>query len=353
MTVDLGSFLSSVVAPVVSAVQKFTEPLNTVAHVLTDPLPGITDVTNALGMAPITVASLLGVHGPTLNAFASTIEFINSIQIPAAGSSLKVDVGSFNILDARKANSPATNFNENSAVKQHGLLGAAGGSSTYTDLQTKADFDFPMLDNPVSFVSSVLLGQKVALVKANLGVGFTAAINDEIPIIGIPDVGSLDLNLFGSAKVDAAATFVLTDNFLVGGSVLGSLQVQNAHMDVTLTVGIGGGVTVAGFHAFADGTIGINFDVTLSNKTPGATTITGNDLLDGNATLNVSQAVLQVGIHVELDDPFGDDIADHDFPLWEENLMDGSAIGGGGTGGGGGGGGGGPSGGGGGHRVLQ
>ena len=241
VTVDLGSFLSNVVRPVVSAVQQFTEPLEIVAKVLTSPLPGITTVTNDLGMAPITLANLLGGSGSSLQTFASTIEFINGLQIPATGS-IMVDVGSFNITDARQANSPATNIVENPTVQQNGLLGAAGGQlqSTLSGLQTKADFDFPLLDNPMGFVSSVLLGQQVDLVKANLGVDFSTGFNVNIPFFGVPHFASLNVNFYGSMNLNAGATFVLTDGFLLGGSLLSSLQVQNAHIDAALTLGAGG-----------------------------------------------------------------------------------------------------------------
>jgi hypothetical protein len=353
VTVDLGSFLSNVVRPVVSAVQQFTEPLEIVANVLTSPLPGITDVTNKLGMAPLTLAELLGGgSGSSLQTFAEAVEFINGLQLPASGS-ITVDVGSFNVTDARQANSQATKFAETAAVQQHGLLGASGPGQTqssYANLQTQADFDFPMLDNPVSFVSSVLLGQQVDLVKANLGVSFSAGINANIPFFGIPDIASLDVNFFGSLNLDAGATFVLTDGFLTGGSLLSSLQVQNAHLNASLTVGAGVSLDLGIAGASLDGTVGVNFDGGLINKATGSTTFTGTDLFDGNVAFNVSQAQLQVGLQFNAWSPLGG-MSVND-PLFTENLLTGAITSSGGGGGAGGGGGGGPNGGGG-HHQLQ
>ncbi len=334
VTIDLGSFLSNVVGPVVTSVQKFTKPLEPVAEVLTAPLPGIKDVTDLLGIDPITVASLIGGSAaPSLTTFANAIEFINGLQIPSTGS-INVDVGSFNIADARQANSPATNFVESAAVQQKGLLGAAGGNSTYSSLQTKADFDFPMLDNPVGFVSSVLLGQPVDLVKANLGVELSAGVNVNIPF-GIPDVASVNVNFFGSLSLDAGATFVLNDAFLTGGSLLDSLQVQNAHLDVGLTVGVGAGASLLGFSATLDGTVGVTVDLGLTNAATGSTTFTGSDLVNGNVALGFTAAQLQVGLHFEVDAPFGITLYSVDDPLATVNLIPGvSASGGGGSTGG-------------------
>jgi hypothetical protein len=356
VTVDLGSFLSDVVRPVVTAVQQFTQPLENVAEVLTSNLPGITAVTNFLGMQPIKLANLLP-GGSALLTFANTIEFINSLQLPASGS-IKVDVGNFNIADARVANSPATNFNENSTVQQIGLLGATGQAqteSTYANLQTQADFDFPMLDNPLGFVSSVLLGQQVTLVTANLGVDFSAGINVNIPFFGLPGLASLNVNFQGSASIDAGATFALTDGFLLGGSLLNSLQVTNAHLDVGLNVGAGASATVLGFGASLDATVGVTLDLGLTNTTTGSATFTGSDLLDGNVAFNFTQAQLQAAAQIDALSPFGSATL-FNFPLFTENLINGSSSGGGSTGGGGPGGGIGIGGGGGpgsGHHLLN
>ena len=115
--------------------------------------------------------------------------------------------------------------------------------------------------DPLGVVSSVLMGQQVALVKANLGDDYNAGINVNIPLLGLPGVGSLNVNFKGSVSLDAGATFVLTDGFLVGGSLLNSLQVQNAHVDLGLNVGVGVSATLAGFGIALDGTIGLTFDV--------------------------------------------------------------------------------------------
>jgi hypothetical protein len=321
VTIDLGSFLSNVVGPIVTSVQHFTQPLENVAEALTSPLPGVTDVTNLLGMQPITVASLLGGDaGGALKTFANAIEFINGLQVPTSGS-IQVDVGSFNIADARQPNSPATNFALNPAVEQNGLLGAAGSQmpSTYSDLQTKADFDFPMVDDPVGFLSSVLLGQQVDLVRANLGVDMSAGVNADIPLVGIPHIASLDVNFFGSVDLHAGATFVLNDAFLLGGHLLDSLEVQNAHLDVSLNVGAGAGLSILIASASLDGTVGVTFDVGLVNKTTGSTTLTGSDLVDGNVSLNLSAAQLQAAIQFEVD-VFGQTVYKVSDPLFTVNL---------------------------------
>jgi hypothetical protein len=321
VTIDLGSFLSNVVRPIVTSVQHFTKPLENVAEALTSPLPGVKDVTDLLGMQPITVASLLGGDaGGALETFANAIEFINSLQVPTSGS-IQVDVGSFNITDARQPNSPATNFAETPAVQQNGLLGATGGQmqSTYSDLQTKADFDFPMVDDPVGFLSSVLLGQQVDLVRANLGVDLSAGIKADIPLVGIPHIASLDVNFFGSVDLHAGATFILNDAFLLGGGLLDSLEVENAHLDVSLNVGAGAGLSILVASASLDGTVGVTFDVGLVNKTTGSTTLTGSDLVDGNVSLNLSAAQLHAAIQFEVD-VFGQTVYKVSDPLFTVNL---------------------------------
>jgi hypothetical protein len=232
-------------------------------------------------------------------------------------------------------------------------LGAAGGQvqSTYSSLKTQADFDFPMLDNPMGFVSSVLLGQQVNLVTATLGVDFSAGINVNIPLVGIPHIASLDVNFFGSLSLDAGATFVLNDGFLRGGNLLDSLQVQNAHLDASLTVGAGASLDLAIVSASLAGTVGVTLDLGLTNKTTGSTTFTGSDLIDGNVAFNFTNAQLQAGIQFEVDVALVGTVYKVNDPLFTENLIDGSMSGGGGAGGGGAGGG--SSGGGGGHHELN
>src|SRR5205807_428651 len=101
--------------------------------------------------------------------------------------------------------------------------------------------------------------------------------------------------------------FVLNDAFLLGGHLLDSLVVQNAHLDVSLTVGAGVGVSVLFASASLDATVGVTFDLGLKNKTTGSTTLTGSDLLGGNVTLGFNAAQLQAAIQFEVD-VFGDTV---------------------------------------------
>ncbi len=328
VTVDLGSFLSNVVGPVVSAVQTFTQPMERLAEVLTAPLPGISDVTKFLGQPAVTLAELLdGSTGGGLTTFANMIEFINHLQVPASGS-ITVDVGSFNLTDARQANSQATNLVENAAVQQNGLLNASGAGqtqSTYSNLQFQDSFDFPMLDNPLGFVSSVLLGQQVDLVKANLGVNLGAGINVDIPIVGVPHLASLDVLFSGALNIDLGATFVLTDGVLQGGHLLDSLQVQNAHLNASLKVGAGASAEVLGFGASLDGTVSVNFDMGLTNQATGSTTLTGSDLLHGNVNLGVTSSQLQAAAELDAVTPLGS-VTLFSFPLFTEDLLTGATT---------------------------
>ena len=368
VTVDLGSFLTNVVGPVVTTVQQYTSPLKPLVNAMLAPLPGITSVTRLLGMHDYTLASMLagsdGSDASSLTTALELIQNINNLQIPASGS-IRVNVGSFNITDARQAmptggsrqlNSQATSFTESTAVQQSGLLGAAGGQtqSSYNNLKSTFDIDFPMLDNPVGFLSSVLIGQQVNLVTANLAANIdTGNITPKIPFFGIPDIVEFDVYFNVNLSIHAGATFVLTDSFLTGGHLLDSLQVQNAHVDVSLNAGAGVSVGLGGvIGASLGANVGVTFDLGLTNKTTGSTTVTGSDLIDGNAALNFTNAQLTAGIAFNSWSPVGGD-SWYD-PLFTENLINGSTTdSGGGAIGSGGGGGVNAGGGGGTHHKLQ
>ena len=79
---DLGSFISDFLSPVVSEVQKFTEPFQPVIDVVTAPIPVVSD----LAGRDITLVDLAGMTGyvnpDLIYAIADVITLVNSIPDP-------------------------------------------------------------------------------------------------------------------------------------------------------------------------------------------------------------------------------------------------------------------------------
>ncbi|CAN0404891.1 unnamed protein product, partial [Phaeothamnion confervicola] len=98
--IDLGTFISDFLSPIVEQVKQFTEPLQPLIDVLTAPIPVISD----LAGEPYTLLDLAAATGYVdaglIYAIADVISFINAIPDPAEVGSLILNFGDFTIYDA-------------------------------------------------------------------------------------------------------------------------------------------------------------------------------------------------------------------------------------------------------------
>jgi len=194
VSLDVGSFLSDVVGPIVKEVQKITAPIQPLIDILTTPLPVISD----LG-PPVTLLDLAGAFGTIdprmIYSIADVISLINRIPDPDAAGALLINFGDFTIVGGTASlttdiTNPNFKFgkqgsggaldgllgsnNKNSLDFDSLLAGATGGSSgskkTMQDLKggnAGGGFSFPIFDDP-SQIFGVLMGQPATLVAYDM-----------------------------------------------------------------------------------------------------------------------------------------------------------------------------------------
>jgi hypothetical protein len=98
ITLDLGSYVSDVLGPIVGKVKEFTEPIQPLIDFLTTPFP----VVDKLGFSitPLDLAAAYGSFDPGLiYAVADIISLINSIPDPDTVGSLQLEFGDLTIYD--------------------------------------------------------------------------------------------------------------------------------------------------------------------------------------------------------------------------------------------------------------
>jgi Ca2+-binding RTX toxin-like protein len=83
LNLDIGSFLSEFMGPVVKEVKKITGPLQPIVEILTAPIPVVSDLAELVGSNPITMISLLeaaaGADLSLVKALAAFISFVNAL----------------------------------------------------------------------------------------------------------------------------------------------------------------------------------------------------------------------------------------------------------------------------------
>ena len=185
--IDLGTFISDFLSPIVEQVKQFTEPLQPIIDVLTAPIPVISD----LAGEPYTLLDLAAATGYVdaglIYAIADVISFINSIPDPAEVGSLILPFGDFTVFDANDANPGWNGSIDRASVALPdidlqdvrdalgGLNASPGSSSATTKSFTNGlangdlgDFiSFPIFENP-SQIFGLLMGNDASLVEIDL-----------------------------------------------------------------------------------------------------------------------------------------------------------------------------------------
>ncbi len=97
---DLGTFISDFLGPIVGQVQDVTEPIQPLVDVLTAPIPVISD----LAGSPITLIDIAAATGSVnadlIFAIADIISLVNSIPDPSEIGTLIIPFGDFTVFDA-------------------------------------------------------------------------------------------------------------------------------------------------------------------------------------------------------------------------------------------------------------
>ena len=195
---DLGSFISEFLDPVLSEVQKYTKPLQPIIDTLQAPIPGVSQLAELVGADPITLLDLMeAISGSDLTLIRrllDVITFANSIPTVSPGNaSLIIPLGEF-LLDPVALTKPELPSNTKDKLIQagselldtgvsgaNGVLGAlssksgdlGSGGAAFNSQMTKATssdggFSFPAFKDP-SQLFQLLVGKDVSLVEFDAG----------------------------------------------------------------------------------------------------------------------------------------------------------------------------------------
>lgn len=213
---NLGTFVSEVIAPVLNPINDFLDPIRPVLEQLTSPIPVLSDL-----IGPTTYVDLIGLFGEGgetvgkfVNTVADIVRLIDIPEIPSAGGDgtnpLMLPLGNFGmeLIDGkfqRSGDGGSSDFDgfvsslgdEFADMKDYLQSiprepSVTGGTSSNV---TPGKFSIPLFDNPASAID-LLFGNPVDLIKfqaPQLNVGFDFQVGIPVyPIFNITVGGQLN-----------------------------------------------------------------------------------------------------------------------------------------------------------------
>ncbi|MEM9643378.1 MAG: hypothetical protein AAF989_00180 [Planctomycetota bacterium] len=177
---DLGSFVSDVLAPILEPVNDFLDPIRPILDQLTAPIPVISDLIGEVTL--LDFVNLFGEGGETVVTFAEAVtEIVDLIDIPLTNQSVILPLGNFETLldEAGDLVPMSTGGNENLERFVDGLDDQYQEIREYIRSIPQEDpvysesgelvvspgmFSLPILKNPASAIN-VLFGKDVDLVR--------------------------------------------------------------------------------------------------------------------------------------------------------------------------------------------
>jgi Ca2+-binding RTX toxin-like protein len=189
--IDAGEFLGGVIKPIIQQVVDVLKPVQPVIDILFEPIPVISDLSEAVGGDPVTIASLAQTFstlagGPDLQPFLDVIKNVRDLVKSLSGNcspdpSPCITVGSFPLVTSKAIDTDANPATAQSLIKDSG-----SGYDLHSDVKDQVNdkaskpidqngsdaehpgFSFPFLDKPSS-IFGLLVGQDVDLVKFDSG----------------------------------------------------------------------------------------------------------------------------------------------------------------------------------------
>lgn len=207
VTLDLGTFLSHVLEPIVSNIKSVGETLAPVFEVLNKPLPGISDLSRFVTGHDVSLMTLAKIaasdsgYGP----LADLITQVGTLATEASrfqdANGVSIRLGDFDLNDVKNTNTAQlqpTNLSQLSAAgipsSDQALINQLKGTNP-----VNFTFAFPIFDNPAQCVFQMLLGRHPDLVKLTADVQFTADSN-QLPGLSVAGVG---VTFSGNAVIKA------------------------------------------------------------------------------------------------------------------------------------------------------
>jgi Ca2+-binding RTX toxin-like protein len=300
---DLGSFFTSFVGPIVREIQTVTKPLQPLVDVLTTRVPVLSDLEGHT----VTFADLISqLSGVNISPFLDAINTINHFAVPTVGN-FTIDLGSFSTTDARGSSVDVAGSNPTDPNAIQNEITSDGGGAFFSEEGSASEdppgplpdsppgLHFPIIENPLQDFR-LLLGQSVDLFTYTMpqlsgGFDFGATFPIFPPFFSAFIHGHLGfsadltfgydttgLQEFISDSNHPAAD--LLDGFFVSQTVVGGVKQPIFAITGQLDAGLEGGVNLgfAAVNAGLDG--GIR-----------ATVNFGLDDIHGNNKLRVSDIV--------------------------------------------------------------
>jgi Ca2+-binding RTX toxin-like protein len=177
ISLDLGSFISDFIGPVLGSIQDVTQPIQPIVDFLTAPLPVISDIG-----PPVTLLDIAGVFGNVNPALLKSIaEIITLVNALPSGGDIVIDFGDFAIFDRNTGTNMDVDLTDPDTD-----LSTVDQPSTAHDFDAKLDakppskqkdfakklsktegFSFPLLTDP-SQIFGLLTGQPVTLMAYDM-----------------------------------------------------------------------------------------------------------------------------------------------------------------------------------------
>src|SRR5579883_1848298 len=200
ITLDLGSFLSKAVGPVLGDLHSILKPIEPILDILNEDIPVISQLSQLVGGSPVTFTSAIAALGHGGEDLATVLRILTEVDklSQEAGSlangNIAINFGNYkfstdlrtadpNSLDAASSGSLSDTFAASSPgdiaqgvldqINNSGSADASETSSFVSDLAAGADtsnglgLDIPILENPLSAVN-MLFGKPVDLITWNL-----------------------------------------------------------------------------------------------------------------------------------------------------------------------------------------
>ena len=188
---NLGHFISDLLMPVLQNIQDATDPLKPVLKVLNTPLPGLTDLSQAVGQGDVTLLTLAGLvapftgFGPLYDMSQKVLTLLDTVQDIQISDTIRLPLGGFNLdnYDLRSSQ-PAGSVDDLELPNLTSLeidpanIQALGQTfaQTVANLPVPAEvkgvlgditaglnngfsIQFPLLDNPASAIFNMILGK--------------------------------------------------------------------------------------------------------------------------------------------------------------------------------------------------
>jgi RTX calcium-binding nonapeptide repeat (4 copies) len=236
---DLGSFLSSILGPIVQDLSQIVGPGTTAGEIIAaiqTPIPGLSDLSELLGDGPVTIENLAVIAagdagiGPLASFIAQFVNItaeIAALKTSGDGSNVFINLGGFNLDGENLQGGPMGSLDNPSSgdlsdltANPVGTLASLGSieSSTLVPQPVKdaissfippangagIDIHFPILEDPAAAGFGLLLGRDASLVTVHADAHFHAKNNASTN--GLSFYG-VDLGFVGQVNFDADLTF--------------------------------------------------------------------------------------------------------------------------------------------------